>query len=95
MVYLPAINLLVWGTLLLNVVIAGRASAVLGPLAPALVIGEIAAVIVLTMAPSVGLSVLLTIVAAVLQGLLAWFGLAEPVPAARPSPEPQAARTRG
>src|SRR5206468_4104013 len=76
-VYLPASNLLVWGTLLLNVVLANRARASVRPSLPALVLLEIVAVVLLTAAPGFALSGVVTIVVALLQGVVMWLALTD------------------
>jgi hypothetical protein len=93
-VYLPASNLLVWGTLLLNVVIASRASVRLQVSVPALVLVELVAVVVLATAPSFLLSVAISLVIAILQGIVIWLGTADESleaspPRAQPAPRTQ------
>jgi hypothetical protein len=72
-VFLPATNMLVWGTLLLNVVAARRAMSVLGVWCATIVIAEIACVVVLGMSPSFGLALAVTAGALLCQGALFWF----------------------
>ena len=72
-VFLPATNVIVWGSLLLNVVAARRAMSVLGLWCATLTAAEVICVIVLATSPSFGVAVVVNVGALLFQGALFWF----------------------
>ncbi len=80
-VFLPATNIVVWGTLLLNVVAARKP--LLGLWSASLVTAEIAWVILLATVPSIQLALAVTLATLLLQGALFWFAFGRAEPTAR------------
>jgi hypothetical protein len=80
-VFLPATNIVVWGTLLLNVVAARKP--LLGLWSASLVTAEIAWVILLATVPSIQLALAVTAATLLLQGALFWFAFGRADPTAR------------
>lgn len=79
-VFLPASTLIVWGTLLLNVELAARAPTAIGAQIAVVTALEVAAMVLLTLAPSAGFAAIATIVITAGQ---AWV-LSRSLPAAVP-----------
>ncbi|HEY1421323.1 MAG TPA: hypothetical protein VGG90_11535 [Candidatus Dormibacteraeota bacterium] len=71
-VFLPASMIVVWGTLLFNVEIASQVPNRLGALTAALVVIELAAIVLLAREPGAGLAAVVSAVVLAAQGTLLW-----------------------
>jgi hypothetical protein len=74
-VFIPAVVLLVWGTLLLNVEIAAQAKNRLGPATAGLIAAELVAFVAMAIYPRASLAAILCLVVLCAQGGVVWLSL--------------------